>query len=114
MGGIDWLAMLFNVLSCLGVVGTFLVFVGKRMIAEHAIPREEYSIDQNKLRKDIEEIRRFDGRLNTIEAKVDGLKDAIDTQGESNEAQLTGAMNHMRDRFEDIKELIEARVGRRP
>jgi len=114
MDGINWWGTLASVLSSLGVVGTFLIFVGKRMIAEQAVSRDEYEEDQFKLRTDIEEIRRFDGRLNTIEAKVDVLKDSIDDASDRSEKQLTGAMSNVRDRIEDLKGLIEARVGRRP
>lgn len=114
MGGIDWLGTLVSVLSCLGVVGTFLVFVGKRMIAEHAVSRDEYDQDQTKLLKDIEEIRRFDGRLKGIETKVDGLQVAVTNASQQSEQQLTGAMTHVRDRIDDLKDLIEAKVGRRP
>jgi hypothetical protein len=114
MGGENLWAILASVLSSLGVVGTFLIFVGKRMIAEHAVSRAEYDEDQNRLRTDIEEIRRFDGRLNTIETKVDGLQTAVTQHSKRSEDQLTGAMGHVRDRIDDLKDLIEARVGRTP
>lgn len=110
----EFWTIIASILGSLSIVGAFAAYLGRRMIAEQAVTRKEYFHDKDQFEAELEEIRRFDGRLHTIESKVDGLHRSLTEYTKSSEAQLTGSMSHVRDRIADLKDLIEAKVGKRP
>ncbi len=93
----------------------------KSVVAKDAVQQKDYIEFVKKIEKELESIRKFESEFTTIALEVkqvkqgqDRLERTIKESTDEQSRQLTGAMESIRDRFDDMKDLIQASRGFNP
>jgi predicted nuclease with TOPRIM domain len=125
--GINLVQGLFNALTALGPVGLLLITVwGKlkdqqREVADAVIAefakQTASKTELSDLRRQVEEVQTTQRQMGVIITRVDHVdrrlvetREEIKELGSNLSTQLTGAMEHVRDRIDDLKDMI----GKKP
>lgn len=119
---IDWLQAGANATAILVAGGSGLAWYRKYMAAQmrqivmkEAILKPDYESFQDRIEKELDGIKQFQVEFKTIAIEVKQVKDgqdrlqqAIKDHAQEQSKQLTNSMNAIRDRFDDMKDLIQA------